>query len=90
MLENATAQEIFDVLIDLQLPDNPFETELTDEQFSKFNEKYIEMPNRKFKDTDDMQTDLIDMLTIERENAFIVGFEIAKAIYSIRQIQTKT
>ena len=90
MLENATAQEIFDVLIDLQLPDNPFETKLTDEQFSKFNEKYIEIPNRKFKDTDDMQTDLIDMLTIERENAFIVGFEIAKAIYSIRQIQAKT
>ena len=72
MLGSTTAQELFEVLIHLQLPDNPFETELTGEQFSKFNEKYIEVPNRKFKDMDDMQTDLVDMLTTERENAFKV------------------
>lgn len=84
MLGSTTAQELFEVLIDLQLPDNPFATELTDEQFSKFNEKYIEIPNRKFKDMDDMQTDLVNMLTTERENAFKVGFEIAKTLYAIR------
>ena len=84
MLGSTTAQELFEVLIDLQLPDNPFETELTDEQFSKFNEKYIEVPNRKFKDMDDTQTDLVNMLTTERENAFKVGFEIAKTLYAIR------
>ena len=84
MLGSTTAQEIFKTLIDLQLPDNPFATELTDEQFSKFNEKYIELPNRKFKDMDDMQTDLVDMLTTERENAFKVGFEIARTLYAIR------
>ena len=84
MLGSTTAQELFEVLIDLQLPDNPFETELTDEQFSKFNEKYIEVPNRKFKDMDDMQTDLVNMLTTARENAFKVGFEIAKTLYAIR------
>ena len=84
MLGSTTAQEIFKTLIDLQLPDNPFATELTDEQFSKFNEKYIELPNRKFKDMDDMQTDLIDILTAERENAFKVGFEIARTLYAIR------
>lgn len=84
MLGSTTAQELFEVLIDLQLPDNPFETELTDEQFSKFNEKYIEVPNRKFKDMDDMQTDFVNVLTTERENAFKVGFEIAKTLYAIR------
>lgn len=84
MLVSNTAQELFEVLIDLQLPDNPFETELTDEQFSKFNEKYIEVPNRKFKDMDDMQTDFVNVLTTERENAFKVGFEIAKTLYAIR------
>ena len=72
MLGSTTAQELFEVLIHLQLPDNPFATELTGEQFSKFNEKYIEVPNRKFKDMDDMQTDLVNMLTTERENAFKV------------------
>lgn len=84
MLGSTTAQELFEVLIDLQLPDNPFETELTNEQFSKFNEKYIEVPNRKFKDMDDMQTDFVNVLTTERENAFKVGFEIAKTLYAIR------
>lgn len=84
MLVSNTAQELFEVLIDLQLPDNPFETELTDEQFSKFNEKYIEVPNRKFKDMDDMQTDFVNVPTTERENAFKVGFEIAKTLYAIR------
>lgn len=84
MLGSTTAQELFEVLSDLQLPDNPFETELTDEQFSKFNEKYIEVPNRKFKDMDDMQTDFVNVLTKERENAFKVGFEIAKTLYAIR------
>lgn len=84
MLGSTTAQELFEVLSDLQLPDNPFETELTDEQFSKFNEKYIEVPNRKFKDMDDMQTDFVNVLTTERENAFKVGFEIAKTLYAIR------
>lgn len=84
MLGSTTAQELFEVLIDLQLPDNPFETELTDEQFSKFNEKYIKVPNRKFKDMDDMQTDFVNVLTTERENAFKVGFEIAKTLYAIR------
>ena len=84
MLGSTTAQEIFETLIDLQLPDNPFTTELTDEQFSKFNSKYIELPNRKFKDIDDMQIDLIDILTAERENAFKVGFEIARTLYAIR------
>lgn len=84
MLGSTTAQELFEVLIDLQLPDNPFETELTDEQFSKFNEKYIEVPNRKFKDMNDMQTDFVNVLTTERENAFKVGFEIAKTLYAIR------
>ena len=84
MLGSTTAQELFEVLIDLQLPDNPFETELTDKQFSKFNEKYIEVPNRKFKDMDDMQTDFVNVLTTERENAFKVGFEIAKTLYAIK------
>ena len=84
MLGSTTAQELFEALIHLQLPDNPFAVESTTTAFDEFNSKYIEIPNRKFKDMDDMQTDLVDMLTTERENAFKVGFEIAKTLYAIR------
>lgn len=84
MLENNTAEELYNFLSDLYIPENPFETETLAAAADDFNAKYIETPNRKFKDMDDMQSDFSNIRFLEQKNAFKVGFEIAKTIYSRR------
>lgn len=84
MLENNTAQELYNFLSDLYIPDNPFETDSITAAADDFNSKYIETPNRKFKDMDDMQSDFSNIRFLEQKNAFKVGFEIAKTLYSRR------
>lgn len=84
MLENNTAQELFNFLSDLYIPDNPFETDSIDAAYDAFNSKYIETPDRNTAEINDMQCDYNEMLFLEQKNAFIVGFEIAKTIYSRR------
>lgn len=84
MLENTTAQELFNLLSDLYIPDNPFETESIDAVYNDFNSKYIETPDRNTAEANAMQCDCNNILFLEQRNAFIVGFEIAKTIYSRR------
>ena len=84
MLENNTAQELFNFLSDLYIPDNPFETDSLDAVYNNFNSKYIETPDRNTAEVNDMQCDCNNILFLEQRNAFIVGFEIAKTIYSRR------
>lgn len=84
MLGSTTAQELYIFLSDLYVPDNPFEADSITAAADDFNAKYIETPKRKFKDMDDMQSDFNNIRFLERENAFKVGFEIAKTLYAIR------
>ena len=84
MLGSTTAQELFNFLSDLYIPDNPFETESIDAVYNDFNSKYIETPDRNTAEINAMQCDCNNILLLEQRNAFIVGFEIAKTIYSRR------